>query len=100
MTDEERSKLIKLAGEMVLCRNMPPHCIGDWDMPAPKSRKACRAITEVSEAAHNQCKSWSKRIMEIVDAKRQCPDCGGVEFETFNSDLDKCVGCKTLVNCE
>jgi len=100
MTDEERSKLIKLASEMVLCRNMPPDCIGDGDMPAPKSRKARRAITEVSEAAHNQCKSWSKRIMEIVDADRKCPDCGGGEFETFSSERDKCVGCETLVDCE
>jgi hypothetical protein len=71
MTDEERAKLIKLASEMVLCRNMPPHCIGDWDMPAPKSRKACREITKVSESAHSQCKSWSKQIMEIVDADRK-----------------------------
>jgi hypothetical protein len=67
MTEEERSKLMKLASEMVLCQNMPPHCIGDWDMPAPKSAKACREITRVSQASHDQCRAWSKRIMEIVD---------------------------------
>jgi hypothetical protein len=67
MTEEERSKLMKLASEMVLCQNMPPHCIGDWDMPAPKSAKACREITRVSLASHDQCRTWSKRIMEIVD---------------------------------
>ena len=70
MTDEERSELKKLAAEMVLCRNMPPNYIGDWDMPSPKSRKACREITRVSEVANDQCKEWSKRIMAIVDGAK------------------------------
>ena len=70
MTDEERSKLIKLASEMVLCQNMPPHCIGDWDMPAPKSEKACREIARVSQAAHDQCRAWSKRIVALVDGAK------------------------------
>ena len=100
MTEEQRSELMTLAAQMALCQNMPPHCIGDWDMPAPKSGKACREIARVSQAAHDQCRAWSRRIMALVDAKRQCPDCGGVEFETFNSERDKCVGCETLVDCE
>jgi hypothetical protein len=36
-------------------------------MPAPKSAKACRKITRVLLASHDQCRTWSKRIMEIVD---------------------------------
>ena len=67
VTEEQRSELMKLASEMVLCQNMPPHCIGDWDIPAPKSAKACREIARVSQASHDQCRIWSKRIMAIVD---------------------------------
>ena len=100
MTDEERSKLTKVAAEMVRGNGMPPYCFGDWDLPKSTPAKARREIDAVSQIAHAQCREWSKRIMEIVDAKRQCPDCGGSEFETFNSDLDKCVGCETLVDCE
>ena len=100
MTDEERSKLIRLASEMVLCKDMPPHCVADWDLPKTTPAKARREIDSVSQIAHAQCREWSKRIMEIVDADRKCPDCGGSEFETFNAERDKCVGCETLVDFE
>ncbi len=70
MTEEQRSELMTLAAQMALCQNMPPHCLGDWDMPAPKSAKACREIARVSQASHDQCKAWSKRIVALVDGAK------------------------------
>jgi hypothetical protein len=67
MTEEQRSELMTLAAQMALCQNMPPHCIGDWDMPGLKSQKVRREISRVSQASHDQCRIWSKRIMAIVD---------------------------------
>jgi hypothetical protein len=70
MTEEQRSELMAIAAQMALCQNMPPHCIGDWDIPAPKSAKACREIARVSQASHDQCKAWSKRIVALVDGAK------------------------------
>jgi len=67
MTDEQRSALMKLAAEMVLCNNMPPEHSSDWLLPKTTPVTARREITAVSRVAHSQCKNWSKRLVKIID---------------------------------
>jgi hypothetical protein len=71
VTDEERSKLTKVAAEMVLGNGMPPYSFGGWDLPKTTTVKARREIDSVSQIAHAQCREWARRIMEIVDADRK-----------------------------
>ena len=70
MTGEQKTKLKKLAAEMTQCVSMPPLAVGDWDLPKTTPTKALREIAKASEAADAQCRDWSKRIMELVDADR------------------------------
>jgi hypothetical protein len=70
MTDEQKTKLKKLAAEMAQCVGMPPLAVGDWGLPKTTPAKALREIAKASELADAQCHDWSKRIMELVDGDR------------------------------
>jgi len=67
MSPEQRSALIKLAGEMVRCKDMPPYFVSDWDLPKTTPVKVRREINAVSKIAHDQCRDWAKRLVNIVD---------------------------------
>jgi hypothetical protein len=68
--EQKKSRLIKLASEMVLCRGMPPEFVTDWDLPKTTPVTAKREILRATKEAHDKCREWSRRIMEIVnDAK-------------------------------
>jgi hypothetical protein len=60
MTDEQRSQLIKLAGEMVRCENMPPYFVSDWDLPRTTPLKAKREINTVSQMAHTHSAKFGR----------------------------------------
>ena len=63
MTDEQKTKLKKLAAEMAQCVGMPPLAVGDWDLPKTTPAKALREIAKASELADAQCRDWAKRIV-------------------------------------
>lgn len=67
MTDEQKTLLIKLAGEMVLCKDMPPYFDSDWDLPKSTPQRARREIAAMSQIAHSQCLEWARRLKKIVD---------------------------------
>ena len=67
MTDDERqSILIKLAAEIVRGEGMPPEWVGDWDIPKTTPRSARREIQRATLDAREQCRAWSRRIMDVV----------------------------------
>lgn len=68
MTDEQRSALIKIAGELVRCEDMPPYFVADWELPKSTPTGARRKIREASQAAHTKCKELATRIVAVVDA--------------------------------
>jgi hypothetical protein len=70
MTEAQKTALKKLAAEMAQCVGMPPLSVGDWDLPQKTPASAQRKISSVSEIADAQCRNWSRRIVELVDADR------------------------------
>lgn len=70
MTDEQRSQLIKLAGEMLRGQGMPLPEVEDWGLPTGTSRKTRRKIQEAATAASEQARRWAVAIYDIVDRDR------------------------------
>lgn len=55
---------------------------------------------ELIDAVVDHLPDFFKQPLCAAMENRKCPDCDGSEFESFNSELDRCVGCETLVNAE
>ena len=68
MTDEQRSALIKIAGELVRCEHMPPYFVADWELPKSTPIGARRKIREASQLAHANCTELATRTVSVVDA--------------------------------
>jgi hypothetical protein len=70
MTESQRSLLLQIAAEMVLGKGMPPEWIGDWkNIGKMTSRKTEREIEAAAKESRKQCHDWSRRIMQILNAK-------------------------------
>lgn len=50
MTDEQRSALIKIAGELVRCEHMPPYFVADWELPKSTPLPCCPGWEKQPEA--------------------------------------------------
>ena len=70
MTEQEKTTLKRLAAEMLRQQGMPPFCIADWGLPKTTPLNARKQIAEASYTAHEQCRDWAKRIVELVDRDR------------------------------
>ena len=52
------------------------------------------------DAVVDSLPDFFRQPLRPATENRKCPDCGGAEFESFNSDLDRCLDCETLVDAE
>jgi len=69
MNDEQiKSRLLKMAAEMMRGKGMPPEFFGDWKLAKTTPITARREIVFHTNAARQQCNDWGRRLMEIVDA--------------------------------
>lgn len=71
MNEEQRSQLIKLAGEMVRSKGMPSPYVEDWDLPKSTPVKARRQIQEAARMANEQARLWAVALRDIVDLDRK-----------------------------
>lgn len=66
LSDDQKSRLIKLAAEMVRGEGMPSDFVEDWDLPKTTPMKTRRKIQKSSATALAQCHEWANRIMDVV----------------------------------
>jgi len=59
-----------MAAEMVCGKGMPTEFVSDWDLPKTTPITAKREIEFQTTTARQQCRDWSRRLMEIVDADK------------------------------
>ena len=69
MTEGQRSLLLQIAAEMVHGKGMPPEWIGDWEnIGKATPMKTKREIEFAAKESLAQCREWSRRIMQILNA--------------------------------
>lgn len=77
------SELIKIAAEIVGCKNMPSSIYEEWGWPKGMQITSWRKVCNSAFKAENQCKSWAIRLRKIADSITPdranyaiCPNCG------------------------
>lgn len=74
MTESQRSLLLQIAAEMVHGKGMPPEWIGDWEnIGKATPMKTKREIEAAAKESMGQCRVWSRRIMQVLNA-REVPE--------------------------
>ena len=64
---DTKSKLIELAAQMVLGKNMPSEYHEDWDWPKGMQITSWRKVYDASAKSKEQCRMWGVALRKIVD---------------------------------
>lgn len=67
---EIKNKLIKMAAEMVIGKNIPSGIWEDWDLPVSvrNNKTTMRTIINSAESARDQVRNWGIMIRDIANS--------------------------------